>query len=172
MTIERIAAVTFKGNPMTLLGPELNVGQTAPDFAATANDMTTKKRSDYLGKIVILSVVPSLDTPVCDIQTKRFNSEIASLGDKAVCLTLSLDLPFANRRWCGAAGASNVVTLSDYKDHQAGLAFGLRIKELGLLARAVYVIDAQGVVRYAQLVKEVASEPDYDSALAAAKSLI
>lgn len=172
MTIERTAAITFKGNPMTLLGPELKVGQPAPDFAAAANDLSTKKLSDYRGKVVILSVVPSLDTPVCDLQTKHFNSDVSALGDQAVCLTLSLDLPFANRRWCAAASAANVVTLSDYKDHQAGLALGLRIKELGLLARAVYVIDKQGLVQYAQLVKEVASEPDYAAALAAAKSLI
>ena len=167
---ERSNAITFKGNPMTLQGSEVTVGSSAPDFTATASDMSARKLSDYRGKTVLLSCVPSLDTPVCDIQTRRFNEEAGRLGDKVVVLTLSMDLPFAQKRWCGAAGAEHVVTLSDYKDHSAGETLGLRIKELGLLARAVYVIDKNGTVRYGEVVKEVTEEPDYAAALEAAKA--
>lgn len=167
---DRTGIVTFKGNPITLEGTgEIKVGQPAPDFTATAQDMSQKKLSDFRGKTVVLSVVPSLDTPVCDKQTRRFNEEAAKLSD-AVVLTLSMDLPMAAKRWCGAAGISNITTLSDYRDHSAGKALGLRIKELGLLARAVYVIDKTGKVVYGELVKEVTQEPNYDAALAAAKS--
>ena len=165
---ERSGAVTFKGNPMTLIGPEVEVGKPAPDFKLIANDMSEKKLSDYRGKTVILSVVPSLDTPVCDLQTRAFNEKAAGLKDTVV-LTVSLDLPFAQKRWCGAAGATNVVTLSDYKHHTFGPSYGLMIKELGLLARAVIVIDKNGVVRYKQYVKEVATEPKYDEVIEAAK---
>ncbi len=172
MAIERSAAITFKGNPMTLIGAEVKPGSPAPEFTATAVDMSAKKLSDYKGKVVILSVVPSLDTPVCDLQTKRFNEEAGKLGDKAVVLTLSMDLPMAAKRWCAAAGATNVVTLSDFKDHSAGVALGLRIKELGLLARAVYVVDKAGLVKHAELVKEVTQHPNYDAALAAAKAAL
>lgn len=168
---ERNDAITFKGNPVTLVGNEVKVGQEAPNFTVTGNDMSAVDLTSYRGKVVILSVVPSLDTPICDLQTKRFNEEAGQLGDKAAVLTVSLDLPFAQKRWCGAADAKNVVALSDYKDRSFGSAFGLYIKELGLLARAVYVIDQAGIVKYAQLVKEVTEHPDYDAALAAAKAL-
>ncbi len=166
-------AITFKGNPITLVGNGLaTVGQKAPAFTATGNDLSSVSLSDYQGKTVILSVVPSLDTPVCDIQTKRFNEEVSQLGDSVVLLTISLDLPFAQKRWCGTAGTTNVVTLSDYKDRSFGQAYGLYIKELGLLARAVYVIDPQGIVQYGELVAEVTQEPNYDTALNAAKKLL
>ncbi len=168
---ERSGVITFKGNGVTLMGDELKVGKHAPDFVATAVDMSQKKLTEYRGKVVILSTVPSLDTPVCDIQTKRFNKEVGEMGSEVVCLTLSMDLPFAQRRWCGAAGATNVTTLSDYKDHMAGKALGLRIKELGLIARAVIVIDKKGVVAHVDVVKEVTKEPDYDAAIAKAKEL-
>ncbi len=168
---ERTGVITFKGNGVTLLGEELKVGKPAPDFTATAVDMSQKKLSEYRGKVVILSTVPSLDTPTCDIQTKRFNKEVSDLGSEVICLTLSMDLPFAQRRWCGAAGATNVTTLSDYKDHSAGKMLGLRIKELGLIARAVAVIDKQGVTQHVEVVKEVTKEPDYDAAVAKAKEL-
>ena len=168
---ERTCAITFKGNPMTLVGNEVIVGQEAPNFTAIGNDLSEVELSSYKGKVVILSAVPSLDTPVCDIQTKRFNEEAGKLSDKLVVLTLSMDLPFAQKRWCAAAEAKNVVTLSDYKQRSFGSAFGLYIKELGLLARAVYVIDPSGIVKHAQLVKEVTEQPDYEAALEAAKAL-
>ena len=167
-TTERAGAVTFKGNPMTLIGPEIQVGEPAPDVALTATDMSEKKISDYKGKTVILSVVPSLDTPVCDMQTRAFNQKAGELKDTVV-LTVSLDLPFAQKRWCGAAEAKNIVPLSDYKHHNFGPSYGLLIKELGLLGRAVFVIDKNGVVRYKQYVKEVATEPNYDQVIDAAK---
>jgi len=169
---ERTEAITCKGNPITLSGPEITTGQQAPNCTLVANDMSPVELNSYRGKIVIVSVVPSLDTPVCDIQTKRFNEEAGKLGDQAVVLTISMDLPMAQKRWCGAADAKHVVTLSDYKDRAFGAAFGLYIKELGLLARAVYVIDKDGIVKYAQLVGEVTREPDYDTALSAAKALL
>ena len=166
---ERTGLIAFKGNPMTLEGDGVSVGQPAPNFTVHANDLSEKTLADYKGKTVVLSVVPSLDTPVCDLQTKRFNQEAAGLGGNVVVLTISLDLPFAQARWCGAAGADNVVTLSDYKDQSFAKAFGLRIKELGLLTRAVYVIDNDGVIQYEQIVGEVTDEPDYDAVLDALK---
>lgn len=166
-----MASVTFKGKPVTLVGQTIAVGQPAPDFSAVAIDLSEKKLSDYKGKVVILSVVPSLDTGICDLQTRRFNDEAGKLGDKAAVLTISMDLPFAQKRWCGAASATNVVTLSDYKDRTFGQAYGLYIKELGLLARTVLVLDKAGVVRYMELVPEIAQEPKYDAALAEARKL-
>jgi thiol peroxidase len=122
--------------------------------------------------VVVISAVPSLDTPVCDMETRRFNSEAAKLSDDIVILTISMDLPFAQKRWCGAAGVDKVVTLSDHREAEFGKAYGVLIKELRLLARAVFVIDAEGVVRYVQLVNEVAEEPDYDAVISAAKNLV
>ncbi len=168
---ERSNVITFKSNPVTLVGSEVKVGQAAPDFQVTANDLSPISLATYKGKVVILSVVPSLDTAVCDLQTRRFNQDAGDLGDQAVVLTVSMDLPFAQKRWCGTAGVENVVTASDYKDRSFGAAYGLYIKELGLLARAVLVIDPQGVIRYQQIVPEVTQEPDYDAALNAAKAL-
>lgn len=168
---ERAAAVTLKGNPMTLVGAELKVGDTAPDFSLKANDMSDKTLADFAGKVKIISIVPSLDTPVCDTQTRKFNEDAGSL-DGVVVLTVSVDLPMAQKRWCGAAGVENVVCLSDYKDHSFGKAYGVRIKEVGLLARTVLVVDKDNTIKYVQLVPEVATEPDYDPALAAAKALL
>ena len=167
---ERQGAITFKGNPMTLVGKEVKAGDNAPDFRLVATDMSEKTLGDYKGKTVILNVVPSLDTPVCDRQTRRFNEEAGKMGDHTVVVTVSKDLPFAQKRWCAAAGVANVVTLSDYKHHTFGEQYGLLIKELGLLARAVLVIDKQGKVQYVQLVKEVATEPNYDEVLQKAKA--
>jgi thiol peroxidase len=167
---EREGLVTLKGNPVTLEGEGVKVGDKAPAFTATATDMSAKTLADYNDKAIILAVVPSLDTPVCDAQTKRFNEEAGKLGNVAV-VTISMDLPMAQKRWCGANNATHVVTLSDFKDHSFAKAFGLRIKELGLLARAIYVIDKNGVIQYEELVPEVAQEPNYDAALAAAKQL-
>ena len=168
---ERQGAVTFKGNPMTLVGNEVKPGEPAPDFKLVACDMSEKSLSDFKGKKIILNVVPSLDTPVCDKQARRFNEEAAKLGDDTVVLAVSKDLPFAQKRWCAAAGIDKVQTLSDYKHQNFGQQYGLLIKELGLLARAVLVIDKQGKVQYVQLVKEVATEPNYDEALAKAKAV-
>lgn len=168
---EHHGAVTFKGNPMTLVGDEPAVGSAAPDFTAVSPDMQTHSLSDYKGKVVVLASVPSLDTPVCDTETRRFNEEAAKLGDDVVVLTVSLDLPFAQRRWCGAAGIENVTTLSDYKgEHEFAVKYGRLIKELGLLARSVFVVDKEGKLAYSQLVKEVADEPDYDAVLAAVEA--
>jgi thioredoxin-dependent peroxiredoxin len=168
---ERKGAITFKGNPMTLVGDERKVGDKAPDASLVANDLSEKKLSDFAGQVVILSVVPSLDTGICDKQTRRFNEEAGRLG-QAVVLTVSRDLPFAQKRWCGAAGVEKVQTLSDYRDRTFGTAYGLHIKELGLLARCVMVIDKDGTIRYQELVPEIAQEPNYDAVLAAAKKLL
>jgi thiol peroxidase len=135
------------------------------------NELNAVKLSDYRGKVVVISSVPSLDTPVCDMQTRRFNAEATKLGDAVAILTISMDLPFAQSRWCGAAGVEQVITLSDHRDAAFGEAYGLLIKELRLLGRAVMVLDREGVVRYYQLVKEVSEEPDYDAALEAVKEL-
>ncbi|MEO0514531.1 MAG: thiol peroxidase [Planctomycetota bacterium] len=167
---ERPAATTLKGNPMTLLGDELKVGDTAPDFSLKANDMSDKSLADYAGKVKLISVVPSLDTPVCDTETRKFNEAAGDLGDGVVVLTVSVDTPMAQKRWCGAAGVENVECLSDFKDHSFGPAYGVRIKEVGLLARQIFVVDADNKITYTQLVGEVADEPDYDAALAAAKA--
>ncbi|MEX2671991.1 MAG: thiol peroxidase [Phycisphaeraceae bacterium] len=168
---EQPNAVTFKGNAMTLQGDPIEAGQKAPDFTLVANDLSQKSLSDFAGKTVILSVVPSLDTGTCDAQTRRFNEEAAKFGDNVVVLTVSLDLPFAQKRWCGAAGIEHVTTLSDYRDRQFGPSYGVLLKELGLLTRAVFIIDPEGVVRYKQIVPEVAEEPDYADVLNALQQL-
>jgi len=167
---ERAAAITLKGNPMTLVGDALKVGGKAPDFTLKAVDMSDKSLADFAGKVKIISVVPSLDTAICDTQTRKFNEDAGSLNN-VVVLTVSVDLPMAQKRWCGAAGVDNVVCLSDYKDHSFGKAYGVRIKEVGLLARQVMVVDQNDTIQYVELVPEVATEPNYDAALAAAKSL-
>jgi len=169
---ERKGTVTFQGSPLNLLGNEVFTGNEAPDFQALANDLSTIKLSDFRGKVCIISSVPSLDTPVCDTQTRKFNEEAQKLGDDIVVLTVSMDLPFAQKRWCAAAGIENVKTLSDHRDASFGTAFGLLIKELRLLARAVFVIDKQGVIRYIELVPELTNEPNYQAALKAAKQLL
>ncbi len=162
--------VTLRGNAVTLEGGGVTVGQPAPDFVAVGQDMQEKKLSDYRGKTVVLSVVPSLDTKVCDTQTRTFNERATSLGDSVVVVAISMDLPFAQKRWCGAAGVERVETLSDYRHWDFGRKFGLRIAESGLLARSIYVIDKNGKVVYEQIVPELTTEPDYDAALAAAKA--
>ena len=167
---ERAEAVTLKGNPMTLVGDELKVGDAAPEFHLKATDMSDKSLADYAGKVKLISVVPSLDTPVCDTETRKFNESASDLGDGVVVLTVSVDTPMAQKRWCGAAGVENVETLSDFKDHTFGASYGVRIKEVGLLARQIFVVDADNKITYTQLVKEVAEEPDYDAALAAVKA--
>ena len=168
----RPGAVTMHGNPLTLVGNEIKVGDQAPDVTLVNNDLQPVALRDHAGKVRIISTVPSLDTPVCDLQTRRFNSEAAGLGDKVVILTVSMDLPFAQKRWCGAAGVDQVITLSDHREAALGQAYGLLIQELRLLARAVLVVDQSGVVRYVQLVKEISQEPDYEPVLEAARALL
>jgi thioredoxin-dependent peroxiredoxin len=168
---ERAQAITLHGNPFTLLGDPVRMGDPAPDAGLLDNDLKPVKLSDFRGKVVVIASVPSLDTPVCDMETRRFNTEAARLGKDVAILTVSMDLPFAQKRWCGAAGVEQVVTLSDHKEADFGQAFGLLIKELRLLARAVLVLDREGVIRYYQLVKEMSEEPDYDAVLAAVKEL-
>ena len=150
----------MKGNPLTLIGRLPEVGQSAPDFEVLDNNLTPVKLSSFKGKICIIASVPSLDTPICDIETRRFNTEAANLSADVVILTISMDLPFAQKRWCGAAGIDKVITLSDHRNAEFGAAFGTIIKELRLLARAVFVVDKNGIVKLVQLVKEVAQEPD------------
>lgn len=171
MAQERQTA-TFKGNPITLVGPELKVGDTAPDFTLNKNLVETASLQDYAGKIKLISVVPSLDTGVCDAQTRRFNQEADSLGDNVVILTVSADLPFAQARWCGASGIEGVITLSDYKDNSFGKAYGVLIKEFAIDYRAIFVVDADNTIRYVEYLNEMTEHPDYDKALAAVKELI
>jgi len=169
--MSRPEAVTFKGNPLTLAGNEVQVGQVAPDFTLHyyEDGLKTITPADLKGKPTILSVVPSLDTPVCATQTKRFNQELAALGDQINAVTVSLDLPFAQGRFCGAEGISNIRTGSDYQDRSFGQNWGMLIEELKLLARGVFVLDANGKVVYAETVKEVTEEPNYGAALDALK---
>lgn len=167
-----MAKITFKGNPMTLVGPELKVGDAAPDFSVVDNALAPVNLATYAGKVKIISAVPSLDTPVCDTETRRFNQEAAQLPGAVAVLTVSLDLPFAQKRWCGAAGIDKVVTLSDYRDRSFGLAYGVLIDELKLLSRSIFVVDQNNTIRYIQHVPEVTQEPDYEAVLAAAKKLL
>lgn len=171
--VERTGLVTMKGNPLTLVGKEIKVGQKAPDAELVANDLSAVKLSSLCrGKVCIITSVPSLDTSVCDMETRRFNDEAGKLGNEVIVLTISMDLPFAQKRWCGAAGVKNVQTLSDHRAAAFGNAYGVLIKELRILARAVFVLDKQGVVRYIELVKELGTEPNYEAALKAAKELL
>lgn len=163
-----MANITFKNSPVTLLGNEVKVGEVAPDFSVLRNDLSVATLSDYAGKVKIISVVPSIDTGVCDAQTRRFNEEASQLGDVKI-LTISVDLPFAQKRWCAAAGIENVEVLSDHRNLSFGEAYGVVIAELRLLARAVFVIDSEDKVVYTEYVSEATNHPDYEAAIAAAK---
>ncbi len=169
---ERTGLVTLKGGAVTLVGSEIKTGRQAPDAELVANDLSMVKLSSFAGKVRIITSVPSLDTPVCDMETRRFNEEAGRLGDGLVVLTASMDLPFAQSRWCGATGVKNVRTLSDHRDASFGTSYGVLIKDLRLLARAVFVVDRNGVIRYQELVREIASEPNYEAALKAARDLL
>jgi thiol peroxidase len=166
---EKKGIVTMRGNPLTLIGEEVKVGNPAPDFIVLDNNLSPVKFSSYRGKICIISSVPSLDTPVCDIETRKFNEEAGRLGEDVVILTISMDLPFAQKRWCAAAGVNRVQTLSDHRDASFGTSYGVLIKELRLLARAVFLVDRKGILQYVQLVKEISKEPDYEEVLNALK---
>ena len=167
--MSRSGAVTFKGNPLTLAGNEVQVGKSAPEFKLHFFEGGMKEitLADLKGKPSILSVVPSLDTPVCQTQTKKFNETLGELGDRINALTVSLDLPFAMNRFCGAENIKNIRPASDYQDRNFGTSFGTLIEELKIMSRAIFVLDADGTVVYAEYVPEVASEPNYDAAMEA-----
>ncbi len=164
---ERQGIITIHGKPLTLVGDEIKAGAAAPDAEVLDNDLNPVKFSSYRGKVLVIAAVPSLDTPVCDLETRRFNDEAANLGAEIELVTISMDLPFAQKRWCGAAGVTRLKTLSDHRQADFGTAYGVLIKELRLLARAVFIVDRQGTVQYAQLVKEVTEEPNYEEVLQA-----
>ncbi len=168
---ERSAAVTMHGNPLTLIGKELSVGDSAPDLELLDNDLNPIKLSSYRGKVCVIASVPSLDTPTCDMETRRFNEAAGQLGEDVVILTVSVDLPFAQKRWCGAAGVEKVVTLSDHRDTAFGTAFGVLIKELRLLGRSIFILDRNGIIQYIQNVTELSEEPDYDAVLEAVQKI-
>ena len=168
---ERSGIITMKGNPLTLVGKALKEGDAAPDFEVLDNDLAPVNFDSFRGKVCVVSSVPSLDTPVCDMETRRFNEEAGNLGPDIRVLTISMDLPFAQTRWCGAAGVDKVVTLSDHRGASFGMAYGVLIKELRLLARAVFVIDVTGIIRHIEIVKELTEEPDYEAVLKAAKAV-
>ena len=168
-----MADVTFKGNPISLGGSEGKAGQDAPDFTALDTSLQPVRLSDAKGKVIILSAVPSVDTPVCDTETRRFNEEASKLGEGIEVWTLSMDLPFAQKRWCAAAGIDRVKLLSDSRERSFGLNYGVEIKDsalAGLHARAVFVVGKDGMVKHAEYVKEIASEPNYEAALKAASA--
>ena len=164
---EKAGGVTLMGNPLTLVGDQIMVGTATPDCTCLDVELKPVRLSEFAGKVRVLSSVPSLDTPVCDLQTRRFNAEAEKLGADVQIITISMDLPFAQKRWCGAAGVERLITLSDHRDAAFGQAYGVLIKELRLLARAVLVVDRQGVITYRELVHEVSHEPDYEAALTA-----
>ena len=170
MSTERKGVITFKGNPLTLVGNEIKVGSKAPDFKLLTNGLEEVDLAATKGKTRIISVVPSLDTPVCDVQTKRFNEEASKFPSSVVVLTVSTDLPFAQARWCGATGSKNVQTLSDHRDTNFGISYGVLIKELRLLSRAIIIVGANDTVQYVEYVNEITEHPNYDKALNFLKS--
>jgi thiol peroxidase len=172
MAEQRSASVTLRGNPVTLAGTHIKPGDKAPDFAAVDTGLQPVRLSDAKGKVVILSAVPSVDTPVCDTETRRFNQEASGLGDDIEVWTISMDLPFAQKRWCAAAGIERVKVLSDFRDRSFGQSYGVQITDgplSGVYARAVFVVGRDGQVRHVEYVKDIASEPDYDAAVGAAR---
>ena len=172
MLQEREGATSLKGKPVTLLGPEIEANEDAPEFTVLKDLATPVSLSDSNGRVRILLSVPSLDTPVCSLETKRFNDEAQNLGSEVVVQVISVDTPFAMARWCGAEGVSNVLTLSDFRDRDFGKKYGVEIKGLGIYARAAFVVDRQGIVVYSEYVPEVAQEPNYGAILEAAKAAV
>ncbi len=168
MDTERKGAATFKGNPLTLIGPEIKVGQKAPEFTALGEGLAAVSLASSKGKTRLIVAVPSLDTPICDAETRRFNEEAAKLSGVET-LVISADLPFAQGRFCQTAGIKNLKTLSDHRDMSFSKAYGTLIKELRLSSRAIFIVDASDTVQYVEYVKEVASHPNYDAALNALK---
>ena len=169
---DRAGVITFKGNPLTLAGSQPKVGRKAPDFTVVGNDLAPVSLAQFAGKVVVISAVPSLDTATCNIETRRFDQEASTLGPAVVVLTVSMDLPFAQSRWCGAAGVHSVITASDYREGQFGKKYGTLIKELRLLTRAIFVVGREGRLEYQQIVPEVSSEPNYDEVLNVVRALL
>lgn len=169
---KRKGIVTMGGEPVTLLGKEIKVGDKGPDFTVLKNDLTPFTLKDAGNKIKVISVVPSLDTGVCELQTINFNQAASDLGEDVLILTISVDLPFAQQRFCGAKGIDRVITLSDHKDLSFGLNYGFVVEESRLLARGVVILDRDNTVRYVEYVKEITEHPDYDKALEEVKKLI
>ena len=167
---KRTGVITFAGNPMTLVGKEIKVGDVAPQFTALKNDLTPFSLEELKGKVVLISVVPSVDTGICELRTIRFNQEANQLDNVAI-ITVSVDLPFAIGRFCGAKGIDKAITLSDHRDLSFGTNYGFVVEELRLLARGIVVIDTKGIVQHVEYVPEIASHPDYEKALAVAKNL-
>ncbi|MBG9736359.1 thiol peroxidase [Paenibacillus alvei] len=172
MSAERTGVATLKGNPITLIGPELKVGDKAPEFQLNKSLVDVVGLEQFAGKVKLISVIPSIDTGVCDAQTRRFNEEASKFGEQASMITVSVDLPMAQARWCGAAGVDNVVMLSDYKDNNFGKSYGVLIKELHLDMRSIFVVDADNTIRYVEYVSEMTEHPNYEQALAAVKALL
>lgn len=168
---ERKGVITLHGNPLTLIGNEVKVGDKAPDFTVLDNSLAPVRFKFVRGKVSVVVSVPSLDTPVCDTEARRFNLEASALGPDVSIIVVSMDLPFAQKRWCAAAGISQLQTLSDHRDASFGMAYGVLIAELRLLARAVFVVDSGGIIRYIQIVPEIAKEPDYAAILEAVRKL-
>ncbi|HBR17093.1 MAG: lipid hydroperoxide peroxidase [Deltaproteobacteria bacterium RIFCSPLOWO2_12_FULL_43_16] len=169
--MERKGIVTIKGNPLTLIGPELKTGSKAPDFTVVDGTLNNISLKDFAGKIKVVSVTPSLDTPVCDMQARRFNQEAANLPDNVVVLNISMDLPFAISRFCATAGIDKVKTFSDHRDASFGAAYGVLTKELRLLARSIFIIDKDNIIKYAEIVPELTNHPDYEKALGIVKKM-
>ncbi|MEW6440687.1 MAG: thiol peroxidase [bacterium] len=169
---ERTGGVTLAGNLLTLVGNEVRVGDPAPDFEVLDNSLAPVRFVSFRGKPCLISSVPSLDTPVCDTETRRFNQDATGLSQELEILTISMDLPFAQKRWCGAAQVNRVRTFSDHRSASFGNAYGVLIKELRLLARAVFVVDRNGVLQYQELVREIASEPDYEAVYKAIQRVV
>ncbi|MBN1688440.1 MAG: thiol peroxidase [Candidatus Omnitrophica bacterium] len=168
---KRKGAATMKGNPLTLLGEELKPGMKAPDFVVQGTDLKDARLSDFKGKIKLIASVPSLDTPVCEMEIKRFNQEAAGISKGAVILFISMDLPFAQNRFCGGAGIQNVKTFSDHREADFGVKYGVVIEELRLLSRAIFLVDQKEELRYVEYVKEVSAHPNYEAALKALKGI-
>jgi len=170
--MERKGITTMKGNPMTLVGPELKPGDKAPDFTVLDQTMAPKTLKDFDGKFKVISVTPSLDTPVCDLQIHWFNEDAANQPQDVAVLNISMDLPFAIKRFCATGGIDKAVALSDHRDASFGTNWGVLMKELRLLARSIFIVDKENVIRYAQIVPEQTAEPDYEAALSALKALM
>ena len=169
--MERKGAVTLKGDPVTLVGDEVKAGQKAKDFTVLDHDLKEMRLSDFKGKIKLIASVPSLDTPVCDSEIKRFNDEASKIAKDLVIIFISMDLPFAQKRFCQEFGINKIKTFSDHKDAGFGTNYGVLIKELRLLARAIFLVDKEDNVKYVQYVKEVSTPPDYDAAINAIRSM-
>ncbi len=172
MSIERDSAVTLKGNPITLIGPELKIGDKAPDFICDQGLMPKVSLADMGDSVKVFNVILSVDTPVCSAQTRRFNEEAANISGDLKIYTVSSDLPFAQKRFCGSEGIERVENISDYLGNNFGSAYGILIKDKGLLARAVFVLDKDNTVKHVEYVTEIASEPNFEAALSVIKSLV